>query len=310
MALSISTQLVIDAATHRGWHVEMLNEVRNFYRLTDIAGHKYYVRNVTNRKTNGISVFMAQHKDIQYSIIEANQLARLVPTEQVEDETQAQRFLHEYQQVVVKPTDQSHGNGVTVNITTAEQLKAAIKLASSLSSKVIIQKQIVGDDHRLLFIDYKLAAAAIRDPASVIGDGTHTVRELIAIENENPDRGQGYQKRKTLIDFESAEVFLESDIERVPKSGEKVQVIGTANIGKGGVSIDVTDTVSKALISEAEHLVRHLEIGMAGVDYIITPEGEAYFIEINTSPSLGLHEYPAVGRARQTPEAFLDWLAS
>jgi cyanophycin synthetase len=309
MALSISTQLILEAAKRRGWQSELLKEAHNFYRLTDLQGHKYYVRNVTSHKTSGVGVYIAQHKDTQYMVIEANQLARLVPTEKVVDVASAQQFMQQHGQVVIKPTDQSHGDGVTVNITTSEQLQAAIALASSLSSSVIIQKQIIGDDYRLLFIGGKLAAAAIREPASVIGDGEHTIRELVELENQNPDRGPGYQKRKTFIDIKSAEIFLQADMNRVPTAGEKTQVVGTANIGKGGVSIDVTDTIDPELVAEAERLVSHLAIGMAGVDYIVTPEGEAYFIEINTAPSLGLHEYPSVGRARQTAEAFLDWLA-
>jgi cyanophycin synthetase len=310
MSFSISPQLVLAAAGRLGWQSEILDEARSFYRLTDPKGKEYYVRNITTRKTSGIGAYIAGQKDIQYSIIGDNKLGLLVPTEEVTDEAQAQRFLDEYKQVVVKPTNQSHGNGVTVNITTNEQLQTAIAFAKSLSSKVIIQKQIIGDDHRLLMIDYKLAAAAIREPASVIGDGEHTTRQLIALENENPERGPGYQKRKTFIDVISAETFLESDIDRVPAAGKKVQVVGTANIGQGGVSIDVTDTVSQELVSEAARLVQYLEVGLAGVDYIVTPEGEAYFIEINASPSLGLHEYPVVGQPRHTPEAFLDWLAS
>jgi len=96
----------------------------------------------------------------------------------------------------------------------------------------------------------------------------------------------------------------------VPADGQRTQVVGVANIGKGGASVDVTDNLSPELLGEAQRVVDHFRLGICGVDYIVDAHGRHYLIEINTMPSLGLHEYPVRGEARRTPDIFLDWLTS
>jgi cyanophycin synthetase len=307
---SITSKLITEAATHRGWHVDVLDAKSDLYRIGLPDGSVYYTRNILGYKGNGINSHLTKHKDLFYKIA-AHEGFSIPSTVVLHDFADAVKFLAQHTRVVIKPADQSHGDGVTVNVTTESQLKAAYALATSLSTTVLAQEQIDGDDYRLLFIGGKFVAAAIREPASVLGDGTHTIRELIDIENTNPARGKGYENIMTYIDLSAAQAYLGDRMGiEVPPAEQKVQVVGTANIGKGGVSVDVTDTLSQKIVDEAKRVVGHFHMQLCGIDYIVEASGKPYLIEANSMPSLGLHEYPVRGKARNTPDVFLDWLTT
>lgn len=298
----------MDAARKRGWQVHAVNERIAFYRLEVPDGTTHYIRNITSSKGSGVLRVIAAHKDLFYEVIKDLPVTT-PPTLLLQDDmVAAQKFLKTHGTVVVKPTDQGHGDGVTVAITTIAELKTAIARARMLSRRVILQKQITGDDYRLLYIDGNLAAAVIRRPAFVTGDGLHTLEELIALENRNPNRGEGYQSGLTNISLDSAEEYLGNRLQDVPMAGVEVQVVGTANIGKGGTATDMTDTLPALIREAAEVVVNKLEIGLGGLDFIVDKSGTPYLIELNNSPSLGLHEFPDIGVKQNTPDKFLDWL--
>ncbi len=224
-------------------------------------------------------------------------------------------FLDIHQSVVVKPSDGSHGNGVTTNLTNVAQLDEAVRgaLAASKSKTVLLQEHITGHDVRVLIIDGKLAAAAVRTPADVIGDGTHTIAALIDTENASDLRGTEYHTSLNVISREAATAFLGSGyIETsVPALGEHVQVVGTANIGTGGTATDITDVLPKAIIDQSVRLLQELSLQCGGVDFIASDleDASSYcFIEVNASPSFGLHLKPTHGSSKQVQKLFVDML--
>ncbi|MDB5162598.1 MAG: cphA [Candidatus Saccharibacteria bacterium] len=310
MQVSITTRAIIEAAVKRGWTANLIDESLDFFEVITDKNETYYFHNLTSYRGSGVNGFITKYKNLLYDLVKKNNLASLAPTEIFTDYNQANEFLKTNKKVVVKPHDQSHGNGITVNVTTEQGLHDAVELAQTFGSTTILQKHVEGDDYRLLFIGGELAAAAIREPAFVVGDGEHTLTELIGIENTKGDRGQGYELTKTLINTDVAYAYLKESVAIVPGMGEKVQVVGTANIGQGGVSIDVTDTVSPNIAQEAKRLVEYLRLDVAGVDYIIDESGTGYLIEINTAPSFGLHEYPHYGDSRHVADTYLDWVTS
>ena len=72
--------------------------------------------------------------------------------------------------VVVKPVNGNHGRGITANVKDLDTAVTAFAQAKDVSRTVIIEKYITGEDYRLLVINYKLVAAALRKPAHVVGD--------------------------------------------------------------------------------------------------------------------------------------------
>lgn len=308
MAYSITPQLIMAAARKRGWQVSEIEPARSFYSLTLPDGRYYYVSNITTRLSSAVNNILAERKDLFTELCQRLNISQPATLVYVDDLRAALSFVDQHGQIVVKPVNQAHGNGITVNVSNHGELQTAIERAQRFSQRLILQQQVAGDDYRLLFINKKLAAAAIRKPAFVKGDGARTVRSLIMAENTGDGRTEGYGKTLMKIDMSAVEIYLGSSLDNVPAVGEEVQVIGTANIGQGGVALDVTDTIDRRLVDLGQRIIDHFDIGLCGVD-IIYDGTQPYVIEINTRPSLGLHEYPYTGQPRQTPEAFLDWLA-
>ncbi len=309
MSLSISPRLIIEAAQKRGWHVRIVDEARSLYRI-DVSDSKYYyVRNISSIKSGMVNTVIADNKDLFFEVMTSLAVPLPATLTYTGDTAQAEEFLLQHGSIVVKPTNLAHGKGITTGITSTAQLQGALSYAATFSKKSLLQQHIEGDDYRLLMIDGELAAAAIRKPAFVIGDGRHTVSELIKLENDSDRRTNGYQVTLTTIDVATAARYLGGKMHAIPGAGVETRVIDVANIGRGGVAIDVTDTVNPQLVSYAKIIIDHLHIGLCGVDFIVTPSGEMYLIEINVGPSLGLHEYPYQGTPRHTPDKFLDWLS-
>ncbi|MGD8368851.1 MAG: cyanophycin synthetase, partial [Desulfobacterales bacterium] len=220
--------------------------------------------------------------------------------------------------VVVKPHDGHQGKGVTTNITNDEELVAAFKRAKKISDRIIIEQYVTGNDYRLLVVDGKFVAAAKRVPAAVIGDGRHTIAELIDIENQNPDRGFGHEKPMTRLQASSVTEHLLGKagytMETVLKDGEFFQLELTANLSTGGSAEDVTDRVHPANRFMVERISRIIGLDIVGVDVMsdslskpIQEVGGAV-IEVNAAPGLRMHLAPAKGRKRNVAKPIVDML--
>lgn len=233
------------------------------------------------------------------------------------DDPQIKPFLKKHRRVVLKPEKGSHGHGVTVDITSLAELQPAIDAAVEFmdeGDRFVLQQQVVGDDIRVLVIGGRYAATAQRMAARVTGDGQHTIRQLIKVENSsNPKRGENYEKILNRIDLGAAERYLGARLDaEVPPKGTEIQVVGTANIGTGGEALDLTDelkTVSPQMIEQAEALAKTMKLDCCGVDFLRNQQtGEYYFIEINACPSFGLHLSPSKGQPQPVTKLFVDFL--
>lgn len=307
--LKITTQLIVDEAIARGLSVDILDARKCFIRITTGSGRAYYLRSNSTEKSSTAGYLIANYKPVVDRV--AADLGVKTPATIIYSDTEsAAEFLVQHKSVVVKPADAAHGNGVTTGIRDKLSLESALGFAGRYSKTILLQEHVTGDDFRLLYIGGKLSAAAKRVPANVVGDGSHTVQELIDMENSNPDRGRNYQKKLNFIDSSAAKRYLGERISEVPSEGQVIQVVGTANIGAGGKSVDVTEEVPAALVDTGLKMVEGLNMGLCAVD-ILAVEGEpetARLIEINASPTFGMHEFPSEGSARPVTRDFLDWL--
>ncbi|MES2971217.1 MAG: ATP-grasp domain-containing protein [Patescibacteria group bacterium] len=310
MSFSVTSTLIMDAARKRGWKVDVINEHWALYKIILPEGRHYYIRNITSIKSGSVNGWITRNKEILYGI--ASEIGVNIPaTITVQSLEQANQFLGQHKRAVIKPTEGSHGDGITLNITDNSQLPSAIDYARQVSDVVLMQQQVEGDDYRLLYIGGSIAAAVIRKPAFVIGDGKNSIRKLIELENNKPKRGEAYKSNLAYIDLVVAERYLGKNIDRqIPANNEEIRVIGVANVGQGGVSIDMTHKLSDTLKTAGQKIVDHFNLGLGGVDFICDEANKPYLIEINTVPSLGLHEYPYIGEAQNTPDKFLDWLTN
>ena len=104
--------------------------------------------------------------------------------------------------VVLKPLDGNHGRGVSINLKTDEEVEYGFKKAAEHGRTIIVESYIEGFDHRLLVVNGELVAAAKREPGHVVGDGKHSIAELVDIVNEDPRRGVGHEKVLTRLEFD------------------------------------------------------------------------------------------------------------
>ena len=220
--------------------------------------------------------------------------------------------------LVFKPLDGNHGRGISINIRTKEDAVAAYEHAAKISRRVIVEKFVTGYDFRVLVIDNKMVAAALRDPAHVKGDGHSTVQQLIDLENTDPRRGYGHEKVLTLISVDRDTLDLLDKkgytLETVPAKGEKVFVKSTANLSTGGTSVDVTDHVHPQNVFICERISKIIGLDICGIDIMaknlsepLTDSG-GVILEVNAAPGFRMHIAPSEGLARNVAGHVIDML--
>ncbi len=220
--------------------------------------------------------------------------------------------------VVVKPYNANHGRGISIYLTTEEQVRAAFEVAREHSRSVIVESFITGEDHRMLVINGELVAVSKRVPGHVMGDGVHTVEQLVDEVNLDPRRGIGHEKVLTRLVFDhQAESLLAKKgytRETVPAEGEQVFLRSTGNLSTGGTATDMTDRVHPDNVEMAVRAVKAIGLDVGGVDFLTTDITESYrevggaICEINAAPGFRMHMAPSEGRARDVAGPVLDML--
>ena len=218
--------------------------------------------------------------------------------------------------VVVKPQDGNQGKGVAVNVKTREELDAAYKIALRYREDIMVERYLPGSDYRLLVIGDKLVAAARREPALVVGDGKHTVRELVDIVNADPLRGEGHSYPLTRIRIDEVAIAClqeqSLDESSVPPKGMRVIMRNNANLSTGGSATDVTDDVHPEVAASAVLAAQMVGLDICGVDIvcetILRPleEQNGGIIEVNAAPGLRMHLSPSFGKGRDVGKAVID----
>ncbi|QYG03969.1 MULTISPECIES: cyanophycin synthetase [Massilia] len=220
--------------------------------------------------------------------------------------------------VVIKPKDGNQGKGVTVNVTTREQLDAGFRAASEFRDDILVERYLPGHDYRLLVVGDKLVAAARREPPQVIGDGKHTVRELVDEVNRDPRRGDGHATSLTKIRFDDIAlgtlVQQGMNADSVPALGQRVVLRNNANLSTGGTATDVTDDVHPEVAERAIAAAHMIGLDICGVDLVadsvLKPMEDVGggIVEVNAAPGLRMHLAPSFGKPRAIGEAIMDTL--
>lgn len=220
--------------------------------------------------------------------------------------------------VVLKPRDGNQGKGVTVNISTRDEVLAAFDVASQHGTEVLVERYLPGSDYRLLVVGERLVAAARREPPLVVGDGKHTVRELVDTVNIDPRRGDGHATSLTKIRFDEVALARLHEqgytADSVPVKGKRVLLRNNANLSTGGTATDVTDDVHPEVTARVVAAARMIGLDVAGVDVVcesvLRPleEQSGGIVEINAAPGLRMHLSPSFGKGRDVGAAIIDMM--
>jgi GNAT-family acetyltransferase (TIGR03103 family) len=298
-------RLITDEARRRGIMVEVIDAEGGFFRLTH-GGRTVRCRESLSELTSAVAMSICDDKAVTRRAVER---AGVSVPEQLEADAgpaELEAFLRRHGKVVVKPARGEQGKGVAVGLDTMEAVAAAIASARTVSDgRVLVEQHVAGEDLRLVVIDYKLVAAAIRRPPRVVGDGQSTIRALIDRQSRRRAAATGGESRIP-VDDEAVRCLAEQGLEldQALPYGAEITVRKAANLHAGGTIHDVTAEVHPRLVDAAVRAARAIEIPVAGIDFVVaSPQRPDYvFIEANERPGLANHE------PQPTAERFVDLL--
>ncbi len=314
--LGPSTGSIINEAVSRGMPWIRLNR----YSLCQIGygvSQKRIQATVTS-DTSSIGVELACDKEDTKHLLEQANIA--VPKGEIVRTERGLKDAIDYIKypIVIKPINGNHGRGITIDINNYEDALEGFKAAKEVSRRVIIEKYITGDDYRLLVINHRLVAAALRTPAHVVGDGKSTIQELVDKVNEDPRRGYGHEKVLTAIKMNDMTLNLIQaagySIESILEKDEVLTLKDTANLSTGGTAKDVTDIVHPENIFMAERISRVIGLDICGIDVMCSDiskplrETGGAVLEVNAGPGFRMHLAPTEGIPRNVAAPVVDMM--
>jgi cyanophycin synthetase len=315
-AFGPSTASLVHAAEARGIPWIRLNR----QSLVQFGHGRYQqrIQATTTSRTSNIAVELAGDKEETNNIL--RDLGLPVPAQRLVRRSRdavraAERIGYP---VVVKPLAGNHGRGVSIKLKTPEDVEVAFERARQHGRSVVVESYIEGFDHRLLVVNGKLVAAAKRMPGHVVGDGIHSIEELVAIVNSDPRRGIGHEKVLTRLEFDdqAERLLAKLGYERstVPAKDEVVYLRSTANLSTGGTAIDVTDAIHPDNREMAERTIKAIDLDIGGVDFLTRDITESYreagggICEVNAGPGFRMHVAPSEGKPRDVAGPVIDML--
>lgn len=277
--------------------------------------HRQRIFETLTEKTGGVARRLVRDKLLTGSMLAASG----VPTpgsRAVASEQEAVRVAYEIGwPVVVKPRASGKGRGVSLNLCTPDEVTTAFRGASEYG-EVLVERFVEGDEHRMLVVDGRLRGSGQRRPGAVIGDGEHSVQELVDELNTDPQRGLPFERNLQwlLIDEEAHRVLSTQgmSVSFVPARGQEVKLRGTSNISRGGSSVDVTDAVHPDNRRLMERVARIIGLDVAGVDFL-TPDIRRSWREVTcavlgASSTPGLNPHMMRNHGRDVTEAIVEHL--
>ncbi len=317
-AFGPSTQALIDEAVSRD--IPFFRLDRHSLVQFGHGVHQQRIRATMTSLTSAIGVDVASDKSLTNRLLDSAGLpvprADVVDTE--DDAVAVARRLGF--PCVLKPLDGNHGRGVHLDLQSDHEVRAAFRgaLAQSRGGDVVVETYVAGNDYRCLVIGGKVAAIAERVPASVIGDGEHSIRDLVDIANSDPRRGIGHEKVLTRINVdEAAEELVRAQgfaLDDAPPDGIRVKLALTGNMSTGGTSIDRTIEAHPDNVEIAETAARIVGLDVAGIDFIcpdITEpvrETGGAIVEVNAAPGFRMHTHPTEGEPQYVARPVIDSL--
>ncbi|HEX5804964.1 MAG TPA: cyanophycin synthetase [Macromonas sp.] len=313
-ALGPSTASIVDAAAERRIPAIRLTS-GNLVQL-GYGSKQHRIWTAETDRTSAIAEGISRDKDLTKSLLSACGVP--VPEGQVvnspEEAWEAAQDIG--LPVVIKPSDGNHGRGVCLDLNSEEAVKAAFPIADAEGSDVIVERCVPGEEHRLLIVGGKLVAAARGEQSGIVGDGQHTVMQLINQQiNTDPRRGEEEDYPLDTIRLpENTTVMLE--LERQGLTPDSVPAAGRAVLVQrtGVMTNDVTDEVHPEVAEMAALAVRIIGLDIAGVDLVardisrpLHEQGGA-IVEVNAGPGLLMHLKPAVGKPRPVGKAIVEHL--
>lgn len=306
--LKVSTRMMYDELLNQKIPTRIIDASSSLLEFTDTSGENHLLFSTLCDKSSAVGLAIANNKD--RTALFAKRLGIVTPAAVVCKEIEiAEAFFLTHKRVVIKPINNSGGNGVCTNLSSLTALQAAFRYAKRFSSKVVIQQHVIGIDLRLLVVAGNFCSAVERRPATINGDGIHTISQLILHENDRPERTNNYMTTLSKISVENAKRYLGHGIHSIPKANQEVTVVGPANLSLGGTAHEATNKVPQAMIDDCERIARRLGLGICGVDIMWNEkDNQYYFLEVNATPGIDLHNDVFWQTKSDAVKQYVSWL--
>lgn len=321
--MELSTQMLLFDAIQKGLHFEILDEQDQFLKLWH-KDHVEYVKNgnMTSKDNYVVPLAMANKTVTKKILADAG-----FPVPAGDEFTSLEQGLAYYplikgKQIVVKPKSTNFGLGISIfqEPASLDNYKKALEIAFAEDTAVLVEEFIPGTEYRFFILDGRCEAVLLRVAANVVGDGKHTIRELVAQKNANPLRGRDHRSPLEIIELGDIEQLMLTQQGYAPDDilpeGKKVNLRRNSNISTGGDSIDVTETMDSSYQELAAAMATSMGAWACGVDLIIPDETQpaskenphCTCIELNFNPSMYMHTYCAEGPGQAITPKILDKL--
>ena len=296
-------RIIVDEALRRGIEVQVDDSEAGLFTLSQ-GGRRIRCRESLTDLTSAVSMTLCQDKRLTHRTL-ARAGLRLPAQRLAGSAEENAAFLAEHGSLVVKPVDGEQGQGVAVDLRSPAEVQAAIERAQPFDSRVLLESFHPGLDLRILVIGFEVVAAAIRRPAEVVGDGQHSIGELIDAQSRRRQAATDGESRipkdaETLRTLHAAGV----DYASILPQGQRLAVRKTANLHTGGCLEDVTDILHQPLADAAVKAARALDIPVVGLDLLVPAADQADYVFIEANERAGLANH----QPQPTAERFIDLL--
>lgn len=321
--MELSTQMLLFDAIQKGIHFEILDEQDQFLKLWH-KDHVEYVKNgnMTSKDNYVVPLAMANKTVTKKILADAG-----FPVPAGDEFTSLEQGLAYYplikdKQIVVKPKSTNFGLGISIfqEPASLDNYQKALEIAFAEDTAVLVEEFIPGTEYRFFILDGRCEAVLLRVAANVVGDGKHTIRELVAQKNANPLRGRDHRSPLEIIELGDIEQLMLTQqgytSDDILPEGKKVNLRRNSNISTGGDSIDVTETMDSSYQELAAAMATSMGAWACGVDLIIPDKTQpaskenphCTCIELNFNPSMYMHTYCAEGPGQAITPKILDKL--
>lgn len=307
----ISARLLYQEAEARGIDCTFLGDERTIFMEKD--GITWYTRGSRSSIQSSVGLSIADDKLVTKRIchhfgLPTSRFVHVASHAQL-DKLESLTF-----PVVMKPTNLKHGEGVVVGIPT---IAAAARYFERLGRSALFEEMLQGEEYRVVCVDFEFVAAAMRHPAFVTADGSHTIAQLIEQKNQQPGRGKGHLSSLTTIEVDELVLELLQEqhytLESIPPAETKVALRRTGNLSTGGEAWDFTDDVCESNRALFARIARCCDLNVIGIDIMcsslqtpIEDQKGAGIIEVNASPGLRMHHFPSQGKPRNVAARIIE----
>lgn len=298
-------QIIINEAVKRGLRVEDFDVKMGCFYIYS-GQRKIRCRESLTDLTSAYSHMLCENKNLTRKIL--NQFHIKTPKVCSDlSESSLKDFLQKNKKVVIKPLSGEQGRDVYVGVDNYSRLQQVLSLLKNkyVEDQVLVESMASGEDVRIMVINYKFVAAAVRRPPQVVGTGEHTLRQLIEKQSRRRKAVTGGESQIP-IDEELINCLNEQgyELNSILPAKKKLVVRKACNLHQGGTIEDITQVIDNKIKQVCEVAAKALEIPVVGLDLMMPDlSGKEYsVIEANERPGLANHEpQPVV-------ESFIDFL--